>query len=339
MKRLAVIYALCLALIAAPLPALSGAGHPVHIGYLGLATDAGIFIALEKGYFREQGIEVSLERFATGAEQMVLLGSGRLEIASGSPSPAFFNAILHGLPIVAVADKGSARKGFSAAAVVIRKALVDSGRFRSLKDLKGLVLASPDRTNIAQFEYYEVLKKAGLTLQDVTIEYVGLPDQPAAMANGKVDVILVTEPQASLSEARGFGKIAVTLDDLLPGFQSALMYYNRDWARRDPESARRWMVAYVKGLRYYNHALQNQQVRDDVIAILSAHTALKDRAVWNRMIWPGLDPDGAVGIRSLLEYERWLLNEHQISAFVLPDRLVDLSYIRDASTILGPYHP
>ena len=54
-----------------------------------------------------------------------------------------------------------------------------------------------------------------------------------------------------------------------------------------------------------------------------------------RRVWPGLDPDGAIGMRSLLE--RWLLNEHQISELVPPDRLADLSYIRDAVRVLGPY--
>ena len=99
------------------------------------------------------------------------------------------------------------------------------------------------------------------------------------------------------------------------------------------------MVAYVRALRYYNDALGNRQVRDDVITIMTAHTPIKDRAVWDRMVWPGLHPDGAVTVRTILDYERWLLNEHQISEFVTPPRFVDLSFVAHAVSVLGPVHP
>ncbi len=67
--------------------ALGRAAALVRMGYLGVSSDAGIFIALDKGYFQEQGLDLSLERFGVGADQMPLLGAGQLDIASGAPSP------------------------------------------------------------------------------------------------------------------------------------------------------------------------------------------------------------------------------------------------------------
>ena len=72
---------------------------------------------------------------------------------------------------------------------------------------------------------------------------------------------------------------------------------------------------------------------------MTGHTPIKDRAVWDRMIWPGLNPDGAVTVRTILDYQRWLLNEHQISQFVTPTRFVDPSYVEHAVSVLGPLHP
>lgn len=94
-------------------PAARGAPTPIRVGYLGTSGDAGIFIAVDKGYFTEQGLTVSLERFGIGADQMALLGAGRLEVASGAPSPTLFNAVSRGLPISVVGDKGSLRKGLA----------------------------------------------------------------------------------------------------------------------------------------------------------------------------------------------------------------------------------
>ena len=319
-------------------PAALGAAPPIHIGYLGTSGDAGIFIALDKGYFAEQGLTVSPERFGVGADQMALLGAGRLDVASGAPSPTLFNAVSRGLPISVVADKGSLRKGFGFNVLVVRKALIDSGQFKGLSDLRGRVIAAPT-ASVVNFEDYLILKKGGLTPRDVTIEDIGFQDQPAAMANGRIDAAVMVEPFGTATESRGVGKIVMTLDQLLPDFQVALIYYNTSWARAHSDDARRWMVAYVKALRYYNDALHNQQIRDDVITILAAHTPIKDRAVYDKMVWPGFNPDGAVAWRGLLDYERWLLNEHQITEFVAPARFLDQSYVENAVKILGPIRP
>lgn len=332
-------FILCIVLGVLVLTASGRAATPVRMGYLGVASDAGIFIALDKGYFKEQGLDLSLERFGVGADQMALLGSGRLDIASGAPSPTLFNAIIRGLPVIVVADKGSLRKGFGFNVLVVRRPLVDAGQFKGLSDLRGRVLGSASPASIVNFENHLILKKGGLTPKDVTIEYVDFADQPAAMANGKIDAAVMVEPFATAAESRGIGKIVMPLDQILPDFQTAVVYYNTQWARKHPADAQGWMVAYVRGLRYYNDALRNRQVRDDVITIMTGHTPIKDRAVWDRMIWPGLKPDGSVTVRTILDYERWLLNEHQISQFVTPTNFVDLSYVEHAVSVLGPPHP
>lgn len=336
MTRARIALLLCLVL-GALLPAAAGrAAAPIHMGYLGVSSDAGIFIGLDKGYFAAQGLDLSLERFGVGADQMVLLAAGRLDIASGAPSATLFNTIARGLPVAVVADKGSLRKGFGFNVFVVRKALVDAGQFKGLGDLRGRVLASANPASIVNFQNYLILKKGGLTPRDVTIEYVEYVDQPAAMANGKIDAAVMVEPFASAAAARGVGKIVMPLDEILPDFQTAVIFYNTRWARANLGAAHGWMVAYVRGLRYYDEALHNPQIRDDVIRIMTSRTAIKDRAVWDRMIWPGLNPNGTVTVRSILDYERWLLNERLISEFVAASRFVDQSYAEQAVSVLGP---
>ncbi len=329
-----VLASIAVALLAAP--AARGAATPIRVGYLGTSGDAGIFIAVDKGYFTEQGLAVSLERFGIGADQMALLGAGRLEVASGAPSPTLFNAVSRGLPISVVGDKGSLRKGFGFNVLVVRKALIDSGQFKGVGDLRGRAIAAP-AASVVNFEDFLILKKGGLTPKDVTIVDIAFQDQPAAMANGKIDAAVMVEPFGTATESRGIGKIVMTLDELLPDFQVSLIYYNTTWARGHPDDAQRWMIAYVKALRYYNETLRDRRIRDDVIDILSARTPIKERAVYDKMVWPGFHPDGTVTVRGLLEYERWLLNERQIGEFLPPARFVDPSYAEQAVKVLGAF--
>src|SRR5215218_10781281 len=51
---------------AATVPAAPAPPAPVLVGYLNSASDAGILLALDKGYFAEQNLDVQLERFNTG---------------------------------------------------------------------------------------------------------------------------------------------------------------------------------------------------------------------------------------------------------------------------------
>ena len=171
--RAGMLYCLAIALLGGP--AALGAAPPIHVGYLGTSGDAGIFIALDKGYFAEQGLTVSPERFGVGADQMALLGAGRLDVASGAPSPTLFNAVSRGLPISVVADKGSLRKGFGFNVLVVRKALIDSGQFKGLSDLRGRVIAAPT-ASVVNFEDYLILKKGGLT--PVSYTHLTLPTTP-----------------------------------------------------------------------------------------------------------------------------------------------------------------
>ncbi|HLW47209.1 MAG TPA: hypothetical protein VKW09_05520 [bacterium] len=53
----------------------------------------------------------------------------------------------------------------------------------------------------------------------------------------------------------------------------------------------------------------------------------------------GLNPAGAVTTRTILDCERWLLNEHQISEFVPAARFVNPSYAAHAAAVLGPAPP
>lgn len=92
-------------------------------------------------------------------------------------------------------------------------------------------------------------------------------------------------------------------------------------------------------LRYYNRASADPRVRDEVITILAAHTPVKDRAVYDKMIWPGLNPNGTIAPRTMLDFERWLPNTRQITEFVTPSRFVDESFTLYAAKVLGPTAP
>src|SRR5262245_54390390 len=100
-------------------------------------ADAGVFLALEKGYFREQGLAVELNYFASsGGLQMAALTTGELDVGSGSISPGIYNAVAGGVNMRVVASKS--RVGPQAGGkYMVRRSLLDASQPLPIQDSKG----------------------------------------------------------------------------------------------------------------------------------------------------------------------------------------------------------
>ena len=127
------------------LVALAGTGaataQTVTVGAASTISDAPIYIAEKKGFFRAEGIEVKVINFRSAADMVAPLGTGQLDAGAGSAGASLYNAVARGIRIRIVADKASSPPGYGATKILVRKDLIDSGRYRVPRDLKGLRFA------------------------------------------------------------------------------------------------------------------------------------------------------------------------------------------------------
>src|SRR5258708_26888609 len=83
----------------------------VTVGAASTTSDAPIYIADKKGYFREEGLEAKVTNFRSAADMVAPLGIGQLDAGAGSASAGLYNAMLQGIKIKIVADKASSAPG------------------------------------------------------------------------------------------------------------------------------------------------------------------------------------------------------------------------------------
>ena len=102
----------------------------VRIGIVGASSDAPFFIADAKGYFSAEGLTVELMPFDSGAKMVAPLGTGDLDAGGGAVSVGLYNAVKRGVGLKIVADKVHYGPGYGFASLLVRKALVESGKFR-----------------------------------------------------------------------------------------------------------------------------------------------------------------------------------------------------------------
>src|SRR5215208_4184953 len=95
----------------------------IKLGTLSTVADGPQYLAAERGYFREEGLDVSFENFGSTADMTAPLASGELDLGSGSATAGLVNAVARGIGIKLVADRGQYTRGHSYAALVVRKEL------------------------------------------------------------------------------------------------------------------------------------------------------------------------------------------------------------------------
>src|SRR5437016_5944558 len=118
--------------VSSPAPA----ADQVKIGISRTLSDAGYYIADALGFFREEGIEVSIVGFNSAAQMIAPLGTGELEVGGGTVSAGLYNAVGRGIRIRIVADQASIKPGYGFSSLLVRKDLIDSGRYKTFSDLK-----------------------------------------------------------------------------------------------------------------------------------------------------------------------------------------------------------
>ncbi len=328
-------------LLALSLPAQA---QKVRVGLVGTGSDIGIFIADRKGYFKAEGLEVEMISFTTAAKMIAPLGAGQLDVGGGTVAAGLYNAAARNIDIKIVADKGSIRPGYNFSSLVLRKDLVESGRYKSFADLKGMKVAIAAYGTGNAATLMAALEKGGLKWSDVDTVELGFPQHVAGMTTKAIDASIINEPLSSTAVSRGLAVRAPGDDTIYPDHQVAVLLYATAFSKSQPVAAGKFMRAYLRGVRDYNDGLANGRIAgpnaDEVIRILVESTESKDPNVHRSTTPAFVDPDGRVNVESLnrdlsfFKEQKWVE-----SATMKAEDMLDMSFAEKAVKELGPYTP
>ena len=260
LRRAAIFAGLIAAVGLAALGATAQTDNTVKVASAGIASDIGFFLADKKGYFKAEGLDVTLTQLANSPQMIGPLGRGQLDVGAGTVAASLYNAVSQGIAIRAVADKGSMRKGYGFSGLLVRKDLVDSGRFKTYKDLKGMKLAVGTFGSANSSAMNEALKKGGLKWSDANIVALNFPQHLVAYQNKAIDASMTNEPTATTAVKEGFAVHVAGNDEIYPSQQTAVVLYSEIFAKTRPQQAHKFMRAYIKAVREYNDALKDGRI-------------------------------------------------------------------------------
>ena len=311
----------------------------VKIALLMINADAGIFLAMDRGFFKEQGLVVEPIYFSSsGGPQMLALTNGDLDAGSGSISPGIYNAVAGGVALKVVAAKSRVGPRGSGK-FAVRASLIEPGKLFGIKDVKGKIVAINSAAGLSRIYLDGFLKRGGLSEADVTTRVLPFSDMPAALTNRLIDVAFMVQPFANQVEENGIAVPLIDLADLFPGHMTNNLFYADTFIRNRPRVAEKFMTGLVKGQRLFNDAVIRQKASlDDIVDVVAKYLRVRDKKQLKiGLSMQELAPNGEVNIKEIQEDQEWYFQRGLIKTRVDVNKMVDLRFLNGAVDTLGPY--
>jgi len=327
-------FAALLPLVVLAAPAAAQTRATVKIAVVPSIPSASSFLALDKGYFRAAGLDVTIERIDSLSKAVAFVSTNQMQVGQGGISAGFFNAVAEGLPLTIALESGSTPLYHR---ILLRSELKDV--IKTPADLKGRRVGVASPGSAAVYEIGMVLESVGLKLKDVDIKYLSYTQMGAALANGALDAALEVAPFIDIAIEQKMAVGWINPEDHIRQLPLTNVFYiaNVDWIRREPDVARRFFVALARAGRDYCQAYHRGPNRNEVIDVMIANKIVNDRTLLDRMDWQARNPNGAVTLDSVAGMQTFYKQERIIDKEAPREWLVDPNFAIAAANELGAF--
>ena len=226
----------------------------VKVGVFPTASSLPYFVAIERGFFKEQNIEPETIRLIGGPPNIAAMISNQIEAAIVLVTIEAMNANLKKPGVAMYIGVHSQNKTYQMEQFVVRKGY----SAESLKDLKGArIMSAPGPANVVAAK--AVLAKVGLKEGDYTIDQLDMSQHVNVMTAGTFDAGYTLEPQASTMRKLGVARTleAGVITKYILGNENGNAFaagcaLTSDFIKGRPDVARRFAAVWKKGIEFVN---------------------------------------------------------------------------------------
>ena len=224
-------------------------------------TELQFRIALLKGFYREEGLDVEIVLIRGAVGMQALLG-GSVDYTSAAGS--IIAGATRGVPVRLVLVV-NARPQFD---------LVGQPDIKSVAQLKGKVVGISSRGGAVDILTQTILAQHGVTAnKDATLIVIGSPEElVTALRTGRIAACLLTQPRQLILYRDGFTKLAYS-GDYLSSYPTGGVGTTEEKIKNHPAEVLGFVRASLKGQQYF------AQHRSESIEIISKYLGIKDRSL------------------------------------------------------------
>jgi NitT/TauT family transport system substrate-binding protein len=198
-----------------------------------------VYVAQEKGFFKDAGLEVLLVMFNAGSTNLQALAGGDIQIM-GSAFVETVGGRAAGMDI----------KNFWGICNLMPFQLYSQPEFKSMKEARGKRFAISRFGSLTDFLTRATLRHFGLDAKDVTILQIGsTPARFAALTAKAVDASIVWFPVTEIAKTQGYTKL-LDLKEVFPEWPYETFAARETWLNKERDQVTKFLQAYQRGVKF-----------------------------------------------------------------------------------------
>src|SRR3990170_4027356 len=198
-----------------------------------------VYVSQEKGFFKEEGLDVLFVMFNAGATNLQALIGGDIQIM-GSAFVETIGGRAAGFDV----------KNFWGICNLMPFQLYSQPGFNSMKEAKGKRFAISRFGSLTDFLTRATLNHFGINPKEVTILQIGsTPARFAALTAGGVDASIVWFPVTEIAKSKGFNKL-LDLKEVFPEWPYETFAAKESWLVKEKATAAKFLRAYQRSVKH-----------------------------------------------------------------------------------------
>lgn len=318
-------------------PAL--AADKVAVGVLRFVSSGPLYIAVERGYFAAEGIDVDLKFFEAAQPIAVAVASGDTSFGLTGITGGSLNLAGKG-GVKIVASQGAEKKGVAGNMLVASNEAYAKG-LTGPEKLAGASVAITQVGSTFHYQLGQIADAKGFDLAKIAMKPLqSIPNMVAAVKTNQVDASILPPHIAGPMGARGEIKILGPLSDIAD-YQYGALFASPKLVADNRGLVERFVRAYQKGLKDYSDALMRVDASGRRIA---DELATKAATQVGKYVYPSdppaeaakkvmesavyCDPNGKLDLANIEKQIAWYKKEKLVDASVDASKFIDTSFVK-----------
>ena len=302
----------------------------INVGALRFTSHAASFVAYERGYFKDEGLDVTFQFFQAAQPMAVAVASKDVDYA--------VTAISGGL--ISLAEKGAAKviggalleeEGIDGSKIIVSDAAFKAGVTHPSK-LNGKTWGLTQTGSSFHYTGSKVAAKEGIDLKFKPLQKVGAII--GALKSAQIDSWAIVPHIAKPLAKGGAVHIIGSISDYLPNYQVTVVFTSADNAANDRDKTNAFLRAFARGAADFNAALvdktEGEEGAEKMIKLVHkyvyADRPYEKAAPSIRNGAMRISPDAAMNAESIQDQLDWFKSEGLVKDSITFDTLVDSSY-------------
>ncbi len=312
----------------------ASAADKITVGALRLTSHAPSFVAYERGYFEEQGLDVEFKFFQAAQPMAVAIASGDVDFG--------VTAITGGL--VNLAQKGAVKviggalqeePGIDGQVILASNEAYENG-LKTPADLAGHTFGITQAGSSFHYMAHKIADGENIPRDEIhlkPLQKVGAVI--GALKSNQIDAWAIVPHIGKALDASGGAKIIGQVSDYLPDYQVTTVFTSSEHAKNDKDLVKRFLAAFSKGAADFNAALVDKSAGDEaadkmvelIHKYVYADEPLEKAAPSIRNGAMRSNADAKLNLTSVKDQLEWFKSENLVPGDVTVDDLVDTSFV------------